>query len=230
MLQSWKAAAIFALSCAALLLNGCGSSGKTNIRLANALPAQSGLTLLIDGNNDANSVAYATASGYVSVGSGSRHVQIEPTGSANDILIDQNVNVGSGTNTTILAVNSVSNPGSASALVLSDQNSTPANSNIAIRAINASPTLAAGADIYIVSSTTNIAAVNPTVANVPYPSATSYQTAAAGSYVVVFTQPGSKVPVIETTTLSFVAGQVRTVLGLDGQNGGTTTAILADLN
>jgi Domain of unknown function (DUF4397) len=230
MLGSWKPAGILGLLCAALLLNGCGSSGHTSIRLANALPAQSGLTLLIDGNNDANSVAYATASGYVSVSSGSRHVQVEPTGSANDILIDQNVSVGSGSNTTILAVNSVANSGSASSLVLSDQDSTPANSNIAIRAVNASPTLAAGADIYIVSSTTNIAAVNPTAANVAYPYATSYQTVGPGSYVVVFTQPGSKVPVIETTTLTFVAGQVRTVIGLDGQNGGTTTAVLADLN
>jgi hypothetical protein len=65
---------------------------------------------------------------------------------------------------------------------------------------------------------------------VAFPSATTYQTVAAGTYVVVFTQHSSKTPVISTSPLSLVAGQVRTVLGLDGQNGGFTTGILADLN
>lgn len=229
MLQLWKPTAIFTLVCAVPLLNGCSSSNG-HVRLANALPAESGLTLLVDNNNDANSVAYATASSYVSVGSGSHQIEVEPTGSANDALINQSVSVGSGSNTTVLAVNSIANPGTAGPLVLTDQTSTPASNDIAIRAVNASPTLAAGADIYIVSSTTNIAGVNPTASNVAYPSATTYQTVAAGSFVVVFTQPGSKVPVIATDTLSFVSGQVRTVLGLDGQNGGTTTAVLSDLN
>lgn len=228
MLRLWKLGASFLLSCSVFLLNGCGS-GSAHLRLGNAIPSQSGLTLLIDGNNDANSVTYGTASGYVSVSTGSRHVQIEPTGSANDILIDQSVSVGSGSNTTILALNSANTPGAANALILTDQTSTPANSDVAIRAVNASQTLGT-ADIYILPSTTAITGVNPTTANVAFGAATSYQTVAGGTYVITFTQAGSKVPVITTTPLTLTAGQVRTVLGLDGQLGGFTTGILDDLN
>jgi hypothetical protein len=53
---------------------------------------------------------------------------------------------------------------------------------------------------------------------------------AAGSYEVIFTQPGQKVPVISSSPTSFNAGQVRSVAGLDGQSGGFTTAVLSDLN
>lgn len=229
MLQSSKPVVTCLLSFAVLLLSGCGSLGSTHLRLANAVSSQSELTLLVDGASDANAVTYGTASGYASVNSGSRHVQVEPTGSANDILIDQSVSVASGSNTTVLAVSSAATPGAADALVLTDQTSTPATNDIAIRAVNASPTLGP-ADIYIVTSTTAIATVSPTAANVAFPSATTYQTVAAGTYVVIFTQHGSKTPVISTSPLGLVAGQVRTVLGLDGQNGGFTTGILADLN
>jgi hypothetical protein len=47
---------------------------------------------------------------------------------------------------------------------------------------------------------------------------------------VIFTEPGQKVPAISSSPLSFSGGQVRPVMGLDGQNGGFTTAVLSDLN
>jgi hypothetical protein len=114
-------------------------------------------------------------------------------------------------------------------VVLTDSNSTPASGDISIRAINASSTLGT-ADVYVVTSGTDITTVNPTASNVAFPSATSYQAVAAGSYEVIFTQPGQKVPVISSSPTSFSAGQVRSVVGLDGQSGGFTTAVLSDLN
>ena len=35
---------------------------------------------------------------------------------------------------------------------------------------------------------------------------------------------------IDSNPLSFSAGQIRSIVGLDGQNGGFTTAVLSDLN
>lgn len=232
MLRSWKLGAIALLSCSVFLWNGCGS-GNGNLRLANATPSlqDANLTLLVDGNNDATSVAYGTASSYVSVSSGSRHVQIEPTGAVNDFIVDQSISVGSGSNITVLAINSPNTAGAATTVVLDDENSAPANNDVAIRAVNASQTELGTADIYIVPSSTDITGVNPTASSVPFGSATSYQTVAQGTYVVIFTQPGSKTPVIMTIPLSLVTGQVRTVLGLDGQNGaGVTTGVLDDFD
>jgi hypothetical protein len=154
------------------------------------------------------------------VGSGSHHLQIEASGTTT-ILIDQTISLGSGDNT-VLATNS-------GAVVLADSSATPSSGDISIRAINASSTLGT-ADVYIVNSSTDISTVNPTASSVAFTAATPYQTVAAGSYVVIFTQPGQKVPVISSSPLSFTAGQVRSVMGLDGQSGGFTTAVLADLN
>lgn len=215
----WKMAVVSVVSSSILFSIGCGSS-SAHVRLANALPSQSNLAMLIDGNNLASSVAYGSASGYSSVNSGSRHLQIEPAGTTN-ILIDQTISLGSG-NSTVLATNS-------GAMALADSSTTPTSGDISIRAINASSTLGT-ADVYIVTPSTDITTVNPTSSNVAFTSATAYQSVAAGSYVVIFTQPGQKIPIISSSPLSFSAGQVRSVMGLDGQNGGFTTAVLADLN
>jgi len=51
-----------------------------------------------------------------------------------------------------------------------------------------------------------------------------------GKKEVIFTQAGTKVGTIDSNSLSFSAGQIRSVVGLDGQNGGYTTAVLSDLN
>src|SRR5579864_571848 len=204
--QSWKLAVVPLLASASLLSIGCGSS-STHIRLVNALPSQSSLDMLVDSKNIASAVLYGSASAYATVSSGSRHIQIEPTGTT-DVLVDQTTSLSSGTDTTVLDTNS-------GAVVLTDSNSTPASGDISIRAINASATLGT-ADVYIVTSGTDITTVNPTASSVAFPSATSYQSVAAGSYEVIFTQPGQKVPVISSSPTSFNAGQVRSVVGLDG--------------
>lgn len=208
------------MACAVLVSIGCGS-GKTNLRLANAMPTEPSLAMLVGGNNVASGVAYGSASGYTSVGSGSQNVQIEATGGT-QLIINQSVTLNSTTNNTFLATSSGS-------MVLADDNTAPPAGDVAIRAVNASATLNP-ADIYIVPSGTNIFNVNPTQASVAFPAATSYQTVAAGTYQVIFTSPGSKIPMISSSPLTFTAGQIRTVLGLDGENGGFTTGVLADLD
>jgi Domain of unknown function (DUF4397) len=219
MREAFRVAAVTVVSTGIILSTACGSSGS-HVRLFNALPSQASLEMLIDSSDLAGSVAYGSTSAYASVGSGSHQLQIEPSGSTN-VLISQTISIGSGNNT-VMATNS-------GAVVLSDSSTTPASGDVSIRAINASFSLGT-ADVYIVTAGTNIATVNPTAAGVTFTSATSYQTVAAGSYQVIFTQPGGKVPIVSSSPLSFSAGQVRSVAALDGQSGGFTTAVLSDLN
>lgn len=207
-------------SCLATILTACGS-GSAKIRLVNAFPSQSTLDMLIDSKNVASSVTYGSASGYASVSSGSRHLQVEATGTSN-IFTDQNITLSSSSDSSVLATNSGS-------VVLTDNNATPSSGNISIRVINASSSLGT-ADIYVVSAGTNISSVSPTFSGVTFPSATAYTTLAAGSYQVIFTLPGQKVGVITSSSLSFSSGQVRTMVGLNGQTGGFTVGVLSDLN
>jgi len=177
--------------------------------------------MLIDGNAVASSVTYGSASGYSSVSSGSRHLQVEAAGTSN-IFSDQTISLGSGSSSSVLSTNSGST-------VLTDTNSTPSSGNISIRVINAASTLGT-VDIYIVPAGSNIVTLSPSFSGVTFPSATNYTTLTAGSYQVIFTLPGQKFGIATSSSLSFSSGQVRTVVGLAGQTGGFTIGVLSDLN
>jgi hypothetical protein len=219
----WKLAplaiGLFALA-TVLVTTGCGTS-SARVRLLNAFVGQSSLDMLINSKNVATGVIYGAASGYTSVSSGSPNMQIEDTGTTN-VLVNQSISIPSKSDSTILATGS-------GTLVLSDNNTAPSSGNIEIRVINATPTLGT-ADVYIVPSGTAITPGSPTFASLGYQAASGYQSLAAGSYEVIFTQPGQAFAVIDSNPLSFSAGQIRSVVGLDGQNGGFTTAVLSDLN
>ena len=214
------AAVATGVSCVLLLATGCGSS-TAHLRMLNAIPIQSNLDMLVDGKNVVSAIAYGAASGYVSVSSGSRHVQIEPSGGSSP-LVDQSVSTSSGTFSTVME-------SSGGPLVLTDSHATPSSGNINLRVINASNNIGT-ADVYIVTSGAGIGGISPTFSNVTFPSATGYTTVAAGSYQVILTFPGTTSVELSTSALSFSSGQVRTIVVLDGQTGGVTTSILSDLN
>jgi hypothetical protein len=198
------------------LATGCGSS-SAHIRLLNAIPIPSSLDMLIDGKNVASSIPYGAASGYISVASGSRHLQIETTGSTP--FVDETVKVSG--NVTVLDTTS-------GATVLTDNNSAPASGDASIRIVNASFNIGT-VDVYIVTSGTAIG-TTPTFSSLGVGSASTYDAVAAASYQIFFTQPGTQNVLLSTNTLSFASGQVRTVVALDGQTGGVTTSVLADVN
>ncbi len=214
------AAVALGVSCVLLLATGCGSS-TAHIRLLNAIPIQSNLDMLIDSKDVASAIAYGAASGYVSASTGSRHLQIEPSGGSTTI-VDQNVSISSGSFTTVFE-------SSAGPVVLTDNNSAPSSGNINLRVINASSNIGS-ADVYIVTSGTGIGSANPNFSGVSFPSATGYSSVSAGSYQVIFTFPGTTSTKFSSSAMSFSSGQVRTIVALDGQSGGITASVLSDAN
>jgi hypothetical protein len=191
----------------------------------NASPNESGLDVLIDGKTVASGIGYGSNSDYVSVDSGSRHVQLEASGTTN-ILIDQNVSVASGGETTVLATNLAA---SISALILIDDATAPASGDASLRVANASPSLGA-VDVYVVAPGADLVSSTPVVRNLAFNDATDYQTLTAGTFEVVMTVPGSTLPLLDTGALNLTAGQNRTVVSLDGVSGGFTATVLSDLN
>lgn len=205
--------------CALFFATGCGSS-SAHVRVLNAIPIQSNIDMLIDSKDVASAIPYASASGYITVSSGSRHLQIEATGSSSP-FVDQNISLSSGSYDTVLDTSN-------GATVFTDNHSTPASGDFGIRVINASTGLGP-ADVYVVLSG-NAMGSTPTFSNVGVPTASGYTSLAAGSYIVYFTTPGTTNVLLSTGTLTLASGQVRTVAAIDGQSGGVTTTVLADLN
>ncbi|HEX4487723.1 MAG TPA: DUF4397 domain-containing protein [Terriglobales bacterium] len=215
------------LTVAALLAAaGCGGgSDQGKLRVMNASPNESGLDVLVDGKSIATGIAYGNNSDYISVASGSRHVQIEASGTTT-ILIDQNVSVASSGESTVLATNLAAD---ISALVLIDDATAPATGDASLRVVNASPTLGS-VDVYVVAPGADLVASTPVIRNLAFNAATDYQTLTAGSFEVVMTAPGTTIPLLDTGALNLTAGQNRTVVSMDGVSGGFTATVLSDLN
>ena len=191
----------------------------------NAVPDESSLEVLVDSTALSNNLAYGTSTGYQSAQSGSHQVAIEPSGSST-ALLQQSITFSSGTDTTVIFYNFSQ---SAADMVLTDDNSAPASGDFKIRIVNASPNLGP-ADVYIVTAGTDLNTVSPTLSNLAFGSAASYQSLAAGSYEVALTAAGQKLKVIDTGSISLSSGQVRTLVATNSQSGGFSYTLLQDVN
>jgi hypothetical protein len=217
--------AIFGLIALVSFTIGCGSSSNAKIRLVNASPDEDSLDLLVDTKNVASGVGYGAASAYASVGSGTRHLQVEPTGTTN-VLIDSSPSLGSGSNLTLVSLNFSFN---ISSVLLTDDNSAPTSGNFKLRIFNASPGMGAQ-DVYLVTFGTDINSVDPTFSSLGFGSAAAYSTLAAGDYEVFFTTPGQKFINLDSGKLTFSAGQIRTLLALNNPGGAFMSTLLTDAN
>ena len=210
---------------AALFAVGCSSGSKTRFRVMNGVVDESDLSIVEDGNNVSNNLAYATSTGYLSAHAGSHQIQIEPSGTSN-VFLTQTVNFSSGTDTTILAFNFSSSPQS---LVLLDDNSAPPSGDAKLQLINVAPSLGP-TDVYVVAPGTDINTVSPTITNLAFVAASAYQTLAAANYEIIYAFAGQKSIAIDSGSLSLSSGQIRSFVGLNGQSGGFTDALLPDVN
>ena len=205
---------------------GCGSSSSNaKIRLVNAMPDEGSLDLLIDTKITSTGVGYGAASSYVGIASGSRQIQVEPTGNTN-VLFTRTDSIGSGNTFTLVSLNFSSNP---SNVLLPDDNSTPTSGNFKLRIVNASSGMGTQ-DVYIVTDGTDIGSVSPTISSLAFQNASGYSTLVAGDYRVFFTPPGQKFINLDSGKLTFASGQVRTVLGLNNTVGGFESTLLTDAN
>lgn len=209
-----------------LLSLGCGSTHNAQIRFMNAATnlANPQQDLLINSNKVASAIGYGAASSYTKIGAGTEHVQVEPTGTTTPI-IDENLTFNTSSQSTIMLFSSPT----IATVVFADNNAAPTSGNMNLRIINASPSLGA-ADVYVVAPGTDLSTVSPTVSSLAVQTASSYFTLTPGTYQVYFTAAGSKFSLFDSGPQTWSAGQVRTVVGLDGEFGGYASTVLADLN
>lgn len=217
---NWKTL-VFA---ATLVLSGCGGGDQAKLRVMQASPNEGSVDVLVDGKSVANGVGYGTATNYLPVESGSREVQIVPTGSGT-ALIDQTLSFNSGAQSTIILANFAS---SITDLTLSDDNTAPTSGDAKLRVVNAAPSMGT-VDVYVVAPGTNPMDATPTFSSLNFEGSSSYQTLTAGTYEVLFTLPGGIFAFIDTGPITLSDGQNRTIVALDNVSGGFSFTTLADL-
>jgi hypothetical protein len=221
-------AALFSL----LIALGCGSSSSANktaqLRLMDASPTQQSINLLVDNATIQTGIVSQSASGYTSQRAGNHTLVIEAFGTSTP-LVTQNVSLTANANYTVLAVPPSFGSSQLSMSLLTDDNSTPATGNFKLRIINASPDFG-NLDAYITAPGAGISGARPSVPNLAFQAASSYQTLPAGNYEVYFSVAGQQVISVDSGQFTFSSGQVRTLVLLDNFGSGFTSAFLADAN
>ena len=211
-----------------LFTTGCGdNSGRARLRVVHASPDAPNVDVTVDGKTVLTNVPYETASGYLTVGSGSRKIAVRATGASQDV-INATVNLTNKKDYTVLAADLLAN---ISPLVLTDNNTPPTAGNIKLRLVHASPS-AGPVDIYVGAPGAGVGG-SPTLTNVPFKGFSDYLEVPAGSYQVYITPTASKTIAIDSGVLAITAGQIRTAIALDVTGGGAvqpTPLLLSDLN
>jgi hypothetical protein len=223
----------FALALAALSIfaTSCGSS-SSKLRLVHVVPDGGAIDVLIDGKNVAPGLSFDSASSYLSVASGSRHVQLFAAGTTTSPYFDGTVSVSSGTTYTAVATGSAVQQ-TVVAPLFTDNNAAPTSNNAELRIVQASPTglgAANGAvDIYVTSPGGGING-SPSIANVAYPTASTYLSVPAGTYDILVTPAGIQAIDLRFSNAAFTAGKIYTYVLFDAQVGqiSTTPLILND--
>jgi len=220
-------AALLLLAGISLTLTGCGSS-STQIRFVHSGANAGNVDVLVDTKTVSTNLAYANSTSYMKISSGSRQIEVRPTGTTTD-LINSDVTLAGGTFSTGVIDNA---SGSGYVLnVYTDDHTAPPSGKAALRFIHAAQN-AQNIDIYVTTPGQGITGLSPTIGNVAYPSATAPQNLSPGSYEIVITQQGTQNIIIDTgeaSPLTLTAGQIRTFVAIENL-GNVPYLILSDVN
>jgi hypothetical protein len=170
-------------------------------------------------------LAYGDVTGYLNPPAGSINLKVVPAGAASPVVIDADLTLVQGAAYSVYAVGLLG-AGEIEPLVLVDD-LRPVATEARLRLVHASP--AAGeVDIYVVGQGegADLTRSEPAFTGVPFQADTGYVPLAAGTYDVVVTATGSKVPAIGPVTLTLEAGGVYTAAARDEFGGGLPLGLI----
>jgi hypothetical protein len=154
---------------AVLMLTGCGGGGGNDdpdtgsIRIVHASPDAPPVNVKLDGSAAISELDYAQSSGFVDIDAKNYDIAVEgiiPGGNL-DVINVPGFTVDSNDRTTVIASDVVA---SIEPLVVFDSAATPANDEVALRVVHASPAAAmivAEVDVYVTSPGDDINAASP---------------------------------------------------------------------
>lgn len=219
---------LVALCLAIAFMIGCGGSSSDTtqqLRIVMASPDATPVDILIDGTQVATSLAYMNSTAYLTVKSGSRHIQALTVSNSTSVF-DQTISISASANETLLLTGPASKVQS---LLLTDgaTNATITTGDGKVRVVNASQSMGP-ADVYIVNSGASLAGATPVSPGLAFGKATDYTLATVGNYQVFLTQPGTTNVFLNTGPLPLIQSQFQTVVAVDAVGGGFNFIVLTD--
>jgi Domain of unknown function (DUF4397) len=221
----------------------CGSGNQAQIRVVHAISNAPALDVNVNTTKVFTNIAFGgvqpTPPAYTKVASGNVTIQAFDTGTTTNPIFGTNgvtASFSSSSQYTIVLAGLLNGLGTDApkALQITDNNSAPTSGNVEFRIIHASASSPGTVDVYIVTPGANINTVNPpTIQGLLYQQASNpYTSVAAGTYSVIVTTSGSKIPFISQDFALPTAGMIRTLVLVDNTGGGNPPSWLelADLN
>ncbi len=215
---------------ATLVLAACdddpaGPIDAGRVRAVHAVSNVTALDVRINTVSYASDLAYKNTDGYRSVVAGASSVTFRKADATADLLA-ANVTVADGTDYTVIALGTEAAPQS---VVLTDDNAAPAAGKGKLRLVHA----AAGADAvdaYVLANADELPTATAAATDLAVKEASAYVARDAGTFVVIFTEAGTKTPVLTLADVQIAAGKIRTVVAVEKAGGGAPLegVVLAD--
>lgn len=210
------------LMSAMIIFSSCNEDDDksyANVMVTHASPDAPGVDLLID-NVKQNSAAltYPNNTGYLDVEEGMRNFKINVAGTPTSV-INADISLTKDANYSVFAINAVSN---ISAVVFTDDLSTPASGKAHVRFLHLSPT-APAVDIAVASSGAVV------FGNVSFPNGTAFTPLDAGTYNLDVRVAGTSTVALVLPAITLEAGKIYTVFAKGFLAGAGAQALGAEI-
>jgi Domain of unknown function (DUF4397) len=202
-----------------------GPGSTARLRIVHASPNAPAVDILVDEDRVLQGVPYRNASAFFfPVRAGERRIRVNAAGT-NTSVIDATATLDAQSSYTVLATGLLA---TIAPVIAPDDLTAPAAGQVKVRVIHAAPA-AAGVDVYVTAPGAPL--TGPVLTNVPFRAVSGYLVVPAGTYQIRVTPTGTTTVAIDAT-VTFVAGQIRTVVATDAPAGGAPLGaiVLADLN
>jgi hypothetical protein len=218
--KSWAGvgatALVAALPVLSIMLSGCqniqGTSSQTLVRVIDASYNAPAVDVKVGTTAIATNIAAQTITNYAFLSPQNGTAYVDPTKTAKATATAQG-NFLAGQQHSVFLTDSGAGY---AATILTDQVTAPPTGYFSLRILQQALTTGP-VDVYLVPSTSTLAGSKPLLSDVAAGTIAGYVNITAGTYTVEVTPAGVKTTPYTSASLTFAAGQVRTLLIMDAQ-------------